>query len=299
MRVLICGWASLADGEATAGDVLALDRVAAVLTAAGIANVACASRGVRPGAPDISAQDPADFTHLVFVCGPIHGDAITALHRRFDRCVRIAVGVSVIDPADATVTGFAAVIARDGLGPPRVDLAAGTAVGEVPVVGFVQAPGQPEYGDMRRHDRVHAALAARLDATGCAVVPVDTRLGIDPGAMFRTPAQLDSLLGRLDSVVSTRLHGLVLPLRVGVPVVAVDPVFGGGKVTAQARATAWPALIPAAEVLDDPVGAVDPWLSWALSDEGRRAAACTPAPGRGADPGFAELLEILVGKPVR
>lgn len=187
MRVLICGWASLADGEATAGDVLALDRVAAVLTAADIANVACLSGGVRPGAPDISAQDPADFTHLVFVCGPIHGGAIMDLHRRFDRCVRIAVGVSVIDPADATVTGFAAVIARDGLGPPRVDLAAGTAVGEVPVVGFVQAPGQPEYGGMRRHDRVHAALAARLDAADCAVVPVDTRLGVDPGAMFRTP----------------------------------------------------------------------------------------------------------------
>src|SRR5699024_616497 len=76
------------------------------------------------------------------------------------------------------------------------------------------------------------------------------------------PAQLDSLLGRLDAVVSTRLHGLVLSLRARIPVVAVDPVLGGGKVTAQARAAHWPALIPAAELLDDPVAAVDPWLSW-------------------------------------
>jgi hypothetical protein len=53
-----------------------------------------------------------------------------------------------------------------------------------------------------------------------------------------------------------------------VPPIAVDPVRGGAKVTAQARACGWPAVVPA-ERLDG--GRLDGWLSWCL-EQGRRAA---------------------------
>lgn len=67
------------------------------------------------------------------------------------------------------------------------------------------------------------------------------------------------MLSRLDLVVTDRLHGMVLALRAGLPALAVDPVEGGAKVTAQARACGWPALV-SAERLDERV--LDQWWEW-------------------------------------
>lgn len=66
-----------------------------------------------------------DYSHLVFVCGPLHGPQIEELHRRFAHCVRIAVGTSVVDAESPAVTGFHRVLARDAPGAePTPDLAA-------------------------------------------------------------------------------------------------------------------------------------------------------------------------------
>jgi polysaccharide pyruvyl transferase WcaK-like protein len=46
------------------------------------------------------------------------------------------------------------------------------------------------------------------------------------------------VISRLDLVITMRMHGLVLALKHGVPALAVDPVAGGAKVTAQAQAWA-------------------------------------------------------------
>jgi hypothetical protein len=124
-------------------------------------------------------------------------------------------------------------------------------------------------------------------------VPVDTRLDPRQWRNPGTPGQLDSVLCRLDAVLSTRLHGLVLALRQGVPVLAVDPVDGGGKVGAQAAAWDWPALVTAGEVLKD-VDCLRPWWSWCLSAEGRMLAAeRATAACRDGEQLVADLLGIL------
>ena len=51
------------------------------------------------------------------------------------------------------------------------------------------------------------------------------------------------MIARMDAVVSTRLHGAVLALKNGVPVVMVDAVPGGSKVRAQAEAIDWPIVL--------------------------------------------------------
>lgn len=68
-------------------------------------------------------------------------------------------------------------------------------------------------------------------------------------------------------MLTTRLHGLVLVLRLGVPVLAVDPVDGGAK---SARRPL-PGLASAGEVLKD-VDCLQPWWNWCLSAEGRMLA---------------------------
>ncbi|WP_027941887.1 polysaccharide pyruvyl transferase family protein [Amycolatopsis taiwanensis] len=270
MRVLVTGWPSFREGEATAGDVLSMRRVSEVLAGAGVAHDSAWSPGFRPGALSLDDADPREYTHLVFACGPAHGRQVRWLHERYAACRRIAVGVSVIDHDDTAVTGFHRILARDDGEMSTVDLSLTAAAHPVPVAGVVLAPAQPEYGASRRHDEVHAHLSDWLSTLDCARVPVDTRLACDDWSKCATPDQFLSLVGRFDAIVTTRLHGLVLALRAGVPVLAVDPVEDGGKVTAQAGALGWPAIV-AARRAGEP-GLLDRWWAWCLSRAGTAAA---------------------------
>ena len=283
MRVLVAGWPSFLHGEATAGDVLAMEAVRAALAGAGVECDTAWSPVLRPDGLTLDRADPDRYTHLVFACGPAHGRQVEFLHGRYARCRRIAVGVSVIDPAAPAVTGFHAVLPRDapGAGPHR-DLAAATPLPSPgpPVVGVVLAPCQGEYGRWADHGRLDRELTDWLRARGSARVPLDTRIDPRDWRHPATAAELEAVLRRLDMVVTTRLHGLVLALRNGVPALAVDPVGGGAKVAAQARAWDWPAIVTV-DGAQDPCrldrAALDRWWGWCLSpDGGRRARAYVP-----------------------
>ena len=295
-RVLLTGWFSFLHGEATAGDVLALNAVRQALDQAGVSYEVAWSPVFRPGALRLEDADPHQYTHLVFVCGPLHGKPLEDLHTRFATLRRIAVGVSVIDPDAPAVTGFDQVLARDGdTGTAVRDLSAvAPACAPVPVTGVALATGQGEYAGRRRHETVNAGLTGWLAGQTCAPVPLETRLDSRDWRLCSTAAAFQSLLNRLDVVVTTRLHGLALALRAGIPVLAVDPVDGGGKVSAQAAAWLWPAVLPADLAAD--ARHLDHWWHWCLSAEGRRAA----ARAAGADPGqpgtmLASLIASLTG----
>jgi hypothetical protein len=226
----------------------------------------------RPGALILDDAVPDRFTDLIFVCGPVHGEQVRSLHARYARCRRIAVGVTVVDPGDAAVTGFDLVLARDGEGQvPRRDLAscAGAGAPTVPVAGVILASGQGEYGSRRRHEGVTRDLTGWLGGRESALLELDTRLDSRDWRLCSTPAAFTALLHRLDVLVTTRLHGLVLGLCHGVPVLAVDPVAAGGKVTAQASVWDWPVLT-AEQAADET--ALDGLWQWCLSADGRAQA---------------------------
>jgi Polysaccharide pyruvyl transferase len=267
-RVLVAGWPSFTDGVATAGDVLAMEAVAAALAEAEIGCELAWSPVLRPQGLTLEQAAPCRYTHLVFACGPVHGPLVAGLHDRYRACTRIAVGVSVVDPADPAVAGFDVVLPRDapGAGPQR-DLSAQAPVAPVPVAGIVLADAQPEYGTVQAGSAVTAGLSRWLTGLDCARVPLDTRLEARDWAHCATPGQFESVIRRLDVVVTTRLHGLVLALKNGVPVLAVDPVPGGAKVTAQARAWDWPVLT-AGEGGGPGPASLDRLWSWCLSAEG-------------------------------
>ncbi|ARQ67804.1 polysaccharide pyruvyl transferase family protein [Streptomyces marincola] len=295
-RTLLTGWFSFVNGEATAGDVLALDRVRQVLDAAGVPYDVAWSPGFRPDGLSLERAEPRDYTRLVFICGPVHGPQPAGLHERFAHCRRIAVGTSVVDPDDPAVTGFHVVLARDGAGrEPVADLSLrAPRRTPVPVVGVLLTRGQHEYGERRLHGAVAETVTRWLAGSRCAPVVLESRLDRSDGLLCGTPDQFLAVLGRLDALVTDRLHGLVLGLRAGVPPIAVDPVAGGAKVTAQARACRWPAVVPA-ERLDD--RRLEVWLTWCL-ERGRqvarrRAAQLAAAP----DPADALLGALRAGGP--
>ncbi|MFG3256976.1 polysaccharide pyruvyl transferase family protein [Streptomyces sp. NPDC048172] len=295
-RVLLSGWFSFLHGEVTTGDVLALRRVQEVLHRAGVPYDTAWSPVFRPGALRLTDAAPEAYSHVVFLCGPLQGPEVEVLHRQFAGCVRIAVGTSVPDAGTPAAARFHSVLPREAPGTaPPLDLAAlapGTA--PVPVVGLILGQGRHgQHGHGHGHGReaVHA-LTRWLGAQDCARLPLDTHLDSGDWRLCAHPGQVQSLLGRLDTVVTDRPHGLVLALRAGVPVLAVDPVAGGAAVTAQARACDWPAVVAA-----DRVGFAEceRWWSWCLEAGGRRLARERSAgltPARTHDRAH-ELLSVL------
>lgn len=271
MRVLITGWPSFCDGEATAGDVLSIQAVRDYLVEVGIDVDVAWSAGLRSDGLHLEQAHPPAYTHLLFVCGPVHGRQVRQLHQRFNNCRRIAVGVSIVTPNDPAVTGFHHIIARDGHGVnAHRDLAAVLSCRPTPVVGVILAHPQKEYGARQRHENVHAALRSWLGQKQCARVFLDTRLDGRDWRLCQIPDQLESIIMRLDIVVTTRMHGLVFALKNGIPALAVDPIRGGAKVSAQATAWNWPAVL-----LPHTLSAteLDRWWGWCRSAQARREAA--------------------------
>jgi hypothetical protein len=274
-RALVVGWPSFVDGIATAGDVLGMEAAREELQRAGLPCDMAFSPVFRPEGLRLEDASPARYTHLVFACGPLHGPQVAGLHTRYAHCRRVAVGVSVIDPAAPAASGFHVILARDGDGAaPQADLALHPRHPPVPVAGVIMADTQPEYGERSRGDQAGADLTRWMRGWDCALVPLDTRLDREDWRLPYRPAQLEAVIGRLDLVVTTRLHGLVLALKNGVPALAVDPVAGGAKVTGQARVWAWPATMTIDHLDQERLGY---WRDWCLSPAGKSAALRTAA----------------------
>ncbi len=270
-RALVVGWPSFVDGVASAGDVLGMEAAREELRQAGLPCDMALSPVFRPEGLRLEDAEPARYTHLVFACGPLHGQQVADLHTRYAHCRRVAVGVSVIDPADPAASGFHAILARDGDdAEPQGDLALNPRHVPLPVAGVILAGTQPEYGARGQGDQAGTDLTRWLQGWDCALVPLDTRLDREDWRLAYRPAELEAVIRRLDLVVTTRLHGLVLALKNGVPALAVDPVAGGAKVTAQARAWAWPAMVAVEDLSQETLGY---WRDWCLSPAGKGAAA--------------------------
>ena len=83
------------------------------------------------------------------------------------------------------------------------------------------------------------------------------------------PAGFLSLARKVDVLITNRLHGLVFALKGGVPVLAVDSIAGGDKVSKQAQVLNWPGIFRSDELdLEKMVAAA----AWCISEEGRLAA---------------------------
>lgn len=258
MRVLVTGWFSFDEVIATIGDELGADAVVGWLTELGIDHDVAWAPYLGRG-PHWRDLDPTDYTHLVFVSGPLMDmPLIRELTAAFGHAQRWAVNVSVV-PDDARPL-FHQVWERDSPGTARPDLAIGTTTPDVPVVAVAFAPAQEEYGTRSQAEQVRAAIEGWLGARAIPWFELDMDLYDKPYERF--PTQVEALVRRADVVVSMRLHALVLGLAHGVPVIACDAIAGGAKVSAQAAALGWPVVLRAGEI--DPT-TLDAALEHALS----------------------------------
>ena len=270
MRALILGHFS------TVGDIESLEYVEQVLGDEGIAydvlpykrDIATALDGsLTPG-----SLDPARYTHVIIICGPIWPGLLERRGISLDRfahCTRIGVNLTMVLPVEEW-NPFHVLIERDSDRTARPDLTFLQKTEIVPVVGLCTIARQKEYGSKQRHGEAIGLIRGIVAARDVAAIEVDTRWPASRNSTgLRSPAELLSVMAKLDLLLTNRLHGMVYALKAGVPAIAFDPVLGGDKVMAQAKVLGWPAV---STVEDASPEWIDRTWAWCLSDEGKAAA---------------------------
>jgi hypothetical protein len=245
MRTLVAGWFSFERMGATAGDLMTRDLVCQWLRECAMPyDVALAPPFT--GGVDWRAADPANYSHVLFVCGPFgNGEPVIEFLARFKGRQLIGVNLTMLDPLEDW-NPFDLLIERDSSRCARPDLAFLSTEPRVPVAGLVLIHPQPEYAERDLHREANRSLRDLAKANEVAVVPIDTRLDENLTGL-KTQREIESLIAGMDLVLTTRLHGFVLALKNGVPVIAVDPVAGGAKISRQARLVGWPLLFQTEE----------------------------------------------------
>jgi hypothetical protein len=230
----------------TAGDLLSRDVTVSWLAQAGVpfdvAVVEPFGRGL-----DWRTANPAAYSHLVFVCGPFgNGPPLSELLKRFSNCRLIGLNLSMLQPLHEW-NPFDVLFERDSARCMRPDLSLLHQRVSRNLAGLILAHPQKEYKDRACHAAAHAALSNVLDNEKIITIPIDTCMDENLGGLTN-PAQVEELIARMDFVATTRLHGLVLALKNGVPALALDPIRGGAKISYQANILGWPAVIGVEEL---------------------------------------------------
>lgn len=238
-KVLVAGWFSFSEVIATVGDLLGCQVLGRWLQECGRDYDVAMAPYMQEGV-DWRQVDPHDYDLLIFTTGPLKEEAlINELLARFSNCEKWAINVSLIHKSMRDK--FDRLWVRDSKRVVRPDLALTSQTKLLPLLAVAYTPAQSEYPD-GRHELVQTLIRNWIETRQLAAVEVDMNMFVDH-TFPRLPAQVESVIARVDVVISMRLHATVLALKYGKPVIACDPVSGGAKVYRQAKRLAWPKLI--------------------------------------------------------
>jgi hypothetical protein len=248
IHILVAGWFSFEHMGTTAGDLIAKDIVCKWLSDAGISyDVALDEVFRHHGGIRWETKSTSDYSHIIFVCGPFgNGWPVTDLLEHFKGVKLIGINLSLLQSLKEW-NPFHLIYPRDSaeggnpditfLGPPPV----------APVVGVILAHKQKEYGERALHEKANEAIAGLIASREMSVVNIDTALENNKYNL-RTPGEIESVIAKMDVVLTTRLHGTVLALKNGVPVIPIDPIQHGAKISEQVRILQWPVLFNAGNI---------------------------------------------------
>ena len=264
---LVVGWFSFELMGATAGDIIAKDVVCNWLCEIGIEPRVAVVEASSPEEICTSMVCPEDFQNVVFVCGPIaDGPPLNIFLDKFPNARKFAINVTLLQERREW-NPFDGLIERDSTLLTNPDLTFASPDIKVPVIGVIYVGPQEEY-PTQRHAFVEDVVEDVLSAMNAAIIRIDTRLDFNRYGL-RNPAQIGSAISKMDTVVTTRLHGSVLALQRGVPPVAIDSISGGSKLSRQMKCIGWPLLIDV-----DELSAVrlEEAIDFALTEEAKKQA---------------------------
>ena len=244
-NVLVAGWFSFEGGHATGGDIFAMEVAVDWLKQAGFEKVDVAFDPPFKGGVDWRHVDPAAYSHVVFVCGPFEQKLYEAeFLTRFSNSRLIGLNLSMLVSLDKWQP-FDLLYERNSDKDVRPDMVFLSQKPKVPVIGVCLVEPYPGALDAE----ANAAIQRLLDKHEVSAVYIDTRLDIN-NTHLRSPLEIESLIARVDVLLTTRLHGAVMALKNGVPVLPIDPEAGGAKIVLQMKKLGWP-IVFSADKLDD------------------------------------------------
>lgn len=265
-KALVAGWFSFEHGHATAGDLLALDVACEWMQQAGY-SYDIAYDPPFEGGVNWRSVSPADYSHVIFVCGPFEKGLYEAeFLNRFAASRLIGLNLSMLEHMD-NWKPFDLLLERNSSEEVRPDMVFLSKEPKVPVVGVCLVEPYPGALDAVANEAINRLIGSR----SMAIVPIDTRLDKNE-TNLRSPAEVESLIASVDVLLTTRLHGAVMAIKNGVPVVPIDPEAGGAKIVLQMQKIGWP-FVFAADTLNDQdlLAAYD----YCLTEEARqKAKAC-------------------------
>jgi peptidoglycan/xylan/chitin deacetylase (PgdA/CDA1 family)/glycosyltransferase involved in cell wall biosynthesis len=245
-RTLVAGWFSFAEGHATAGDVRACGLVRDWLSSA---NLSFDVAGVPPFEGDVDWRmvNPDDYAQVIFVCGPFaEGPELElAFLERFKGRRLIGLNLSML-PDLSTWNPFDVLLERDSSRTARPDVVFLAPTKRVPVVGTCLV----EASEGANTALAEAAFNRLSQSQQMALVSVDTRLDVNSTGL-RNADEIESVIAKVDVLLTTRLHGLVFALKNGVPAVAIDVAPAVSKLLTQARVIGWPLVYSVDAITDD------------------------------------------------
>ncbi|CAK6686837.1 hypothetical protein ICNINCKA_00081 [Synechococcus sp. CBW1107] len=265
-RALVSGWFSFPYHHATAGDLLAAELACDWLEDAGF-NFDLALDSPFTGGVNWQLVSAEDYSHVVFVCGPFEKTkAIEKFLKRFERSKIIGLNLTMTQPLEQW-NPFDNLIERNSSpgsikDVTRPDMTFLSTRPLVPVVGVCLV--EP-YG-AKYEEQCYEAISRLTSTRELVVVPIDTRLDVVNNTSLCSPAEVESLLARMDAVITTRLHGTVLSLKNGVPVVALDPGGDSVKIKRLAQKIGWPCAFEGSNLSEPELGEA---LDFCLSPQGR------------------------------
>ena len=237
-KTLIIGWFSFELMGTTAGDSIAKDITRDWLHKVGVNPDVAMWEPRERNEIQTNQIDPAAYDTIVFVCGPIgDGPPLNTFLDQFPHARKFALNVSLLQER-SDWNPFVAIFERDSSVRVTPDVTFAATDLNVPVVGLILVGPQEEY-PTERHDLAQSMMEDILKSRDVAVVPIDTRLDINKHGL-NSPAQIESLIAKMDAVFTTRLHGAVIALRRHVPPVVIDSIPGGTKLYKQMKRIGWP-----------------------------------------------------------
>jgi hypothetical protein len=255
---LLCWWGSI-PGGVTIGDLMAVNNLSAELRSRGHEHsILSHPRFATDGHIKCRTLPliKSGVGTLVFVCGPLLSNPrLLSLFRLFPAARKLAVGVSVL-PGEGTINRLVSeFVARDGTTPCFFDLALDAIKPVCPPsqdrplrVGLCFRGRQKEYGSVKCKAGRAEALLERVAAT------ITSRpLRISTELSRSSPECIRSQFEAVDLVLTTRLHGSLLTLAHGKPVIAIDQIAGGAKVLPLLSRIEWPYVLPVEQATDERV----------------------------------------------
>jgi hypothetical protein len=197
----------------------------------------------------LNQLDFLEYNIIMFVCGPcpdqnwFYRTLGNGYKKIENNILKIGIDISINKDSHP----FDYIIPRDFFDIKNPDLAFAARNKKTPVAGVFKVHAQKEYGELQRHREVDNCIDKYIKKSGHVRLHLNT-LNWKEGSKFlahstSNVAQLESLIGKCDYIITSRMHGLVYSLKCDIPALAIDCVAGGAKVTAQAEAVGWPAIV--------------------------------------------------------